>query len=369
MGGIVRFVGAEQIAGFVGSATSDTPQPQATGGKEQSRRQTLVRSARPAGGVREEFGGEGGADPEAALRRNDGLGALTDAETTERVGKRDRPPLCVNNDRQAREGAAAHPVPTGEQHAVEIAERRLGHRGPEQGELHSRSLADEDHSVDGHLRGVGSSIVGSGAPARAAPDGQLRRPASSAARAEPSVSSVPASGGLDTGTSSWAGMSPIEILRRLDTVIAATIIANATTAITARSGAEALSPRLNWTTAGATSTDTRFITLINGLIAGPAVSLNGSPTVSPITVASCAGLPLPPYEPSSTILFALSHAPPEFERNTAISTPAAIAPARYPASGATPNVKPISTGARIANRPGVASSRSESRVQISTTRL
>ena len=89
-------------------------------------------------------------------------------------------------------------------------------------------------------------------------------------------------------------MSPIEILRRLDTVIAATIIANATTAITARSGADALSPRLNWTTAGATSTDTRFITLINGLIAGPAVSLNGSPTVSPITVASCAWLPLPP---------------------------------------------------------------------------
>ena len=46
--------------------------------------------------------------------------------------------------------------------------------------------------------------------------------------------------------------------------------------------------------AGAISTDTRFITLISGLMAGPAVSLNGSPTVSPMTVASCASEPLPP---------------------------------------------------------------------------
>ena len=42
------------------------------------------------------------------------------------------------------------------------------------------------------------------------------------------------------------------------------------------------------TTAGAISKDTRFMTLISGLIAGPAVSLNGSPTVSPITVAAWA---------------------------------------------------------------------------------
>jgi hypothetical protein len=33
MGGIVGFVGAEQVAGFVGSATSDAPQPQAAWGK------------------------------------------------------------------------------------------------------------------------------------------------------------------------------------------------------------------------------------------------------------------------------------------------------------------------------------------------
>ena len=46
--------------------------------------------------------------------------------------------------------------------------------------------------------------------------------------------------------------------------------------------------------AGAMSTDTRFMTLSSGLIAGPAVSLNGSPTVSPMTVASWAAEPLPP---------------------------------------------------------------------------
>ena len=40
------------------------------------------------------------------------------------------------------------------------------------------------------------------------------------------------------------------------------------------------------TIAGVIKRPTRFITLISGLIAGPAVSLNGSPTVSPTTVAA-----------------------------------------------------------------------------------
>ncbi len=81
-------------------------------------------------------------------------------------------------------------------------------------------------------------------------------------------------------------------------------------------------------TAGAMSSDTRFITFSSGLIAGPAVSLKGSPTVSPITVAAWASLPLPPWLPSSTSFLALSQAPPELARNTAISVPAPIAPAR-----------------------------------------
>ena len=51
---------------------------------------------------------------------------------------------------------------------------------------------------------------------------------------------------------------------------------------------------LYFTTLVAISSDTRFITLSSGLMAGPAVSLNGSPTVSPMMVASCASEPLPP---------------------------------------------------------------------------
>ncbi len=82
------------------------------------------------------------------------------------------------------------------------------------------------------------------------------------------------------------------------------------------------------TTAGAISSDTRFITLISGLIAGPAVSLKGSPTVSPITVAAWASEPLPPWWPSSTSFLALSQAPPELARNTAIRVPVAMAPPR-----------------------------------------
>ena len=50
----------------------------------------------------------------------------------------------------------------------------------------------------------------------------------------------------------------------------------------------------NPTIAGVIKSPTRFITLISGLIAGPAVSLNGSPTVSPMIVAACASDPLPP---------------------------------------------------------------------------
>ena len=99
-------------------------------------------------------------------------------------------------------------------------------------------------------------------------------------------------------------------------------------AITKRSRLLLSSPMAYWTTVGAMSSATRFMTLSSGLSAGPAVSLNGSPTVSPMIVASCAGLPLPPCVPSSTSFLALSQAPPELDRNTAISTPEAMAPAR-----------------------------------------
>ena len=81
-------------------------------------------------------------------------------------------------------------------------------------------------------------------------------------------------------------------------------------------------------TAGRISSDTRFMTLMSGLSAGPAVSLNGSPTVSPMTAALWASEPLPPSWPSSMYFFALSHAPPEFDSVLAISWPVRIAAAR-----------------------------------------
>jgi K(+)-stimulated pyrophosphate-energized sodium pump len=42
---------------------------------------------------------------------------------------------------------------------------------------------------------------------------------------------------------------------------------------------------------GAMSNATMLITLMSGLIAGPAVSLYGSPTVSPVTAALCQSVP------------------------------------------------------------------------------
>src|SRR5690349_11358296 len=78
--------------------------------------------------------------------------------------------------------------------------------------------------------------------------------------------------------------------RRLEITTAATTMAMQTRATPVRR------PTL-WlylTTLVATSRETRFMTLSSGLIAGPAVSLNGSPTVSPMTVAACASEPLPP---------------------------------------------------------------------------
>jgi hypothetical protein len=72
-------------------------------------------------------------------------------------------------------------------------------------------------------------------------------------------------------------------------------------------------------TAGRINNDTRFMTLISGFKAGPAVSLKGSPTVSPITAALWASEPFPPSCPSSMCFFALSHAPPELDKKFAIS--------------------------------------------------
>src|SRR5690348_11396422 len=77
-------------------------------------------------------------------------------------------------------------------------------------------------------------------------------------------------------TRSTAGVSAIDEVRRLVTTTATTMITTAITATTSRIPALAPVPTENATMAGAISTETRFITLIRGLMAGPAVSLNGS---------------------------------------------------------------------------------------------
>src|SRR5271170_8102242 len=140
------------------------------------------------------------------------------------------------------------------------------------------------------------------------------------------VGVTPSSAGLIAPATSAAdgATSPMPAARRLEITIAATTMATAPSATPVRSP----TLLLYFTTLVAMSSETRFITLISGLMAGPAVSLNGSPTVSPTTVAACASEPLPPYCPSSTTFLALSQAPPELARNTAISTPTAIVPAR-----------------------------------------
>jgi hypothetical protein len=55
---------------------------------------------------------------------------------------------------------------------------------------------------------------------------------------------------------------------------------------------------------------------MTGFMATEEVSLNGSPTVSPITHAACSALPFS-FSSTSTIFLALSHAPPALAMNTA----------------------------------------------------
>ena len=82
----------------------------------------------------------------------------------------------------------------------------------------------------------------------------------------------------------------LSVLRR-ENIMATTKMASETPEMAKR--AASLSFKLM--IAGKINNATKFITLINGLRAGPAVSLNGSPTVSPMTAALCASEPLPPW--------------------------------------------------------------------------
>ena len=72
----------------------------------------------------------------------------------------------------------------------------------------------------------------------------------------------------------------------------------------------------------------RHMTVMRVFSDGPAVSLNGSPTVSPTTAALWASEPFPPWAPSSMNFLALSQSPPELAMNRAKMMPVMMEPAR-----------------------------------------
>src|SRR5205085_1145929 len=91
---------------------------------------------------------------------------------------------------------------------------------------------------------------------------------------------------------------------------------------------------------GTINSATMLMILMSGLTAGPAVSLYGSPTVSPVTAALCASEPLPPWWPSSMYFFALSQAPPPVDIEMATNSPVTIVPISTPPSACAPAAGP-----------------------------
>merc|ERR1719258_209269 len=139
---------------------------------------------------------------------------------------------------------------------------------------------------------------------------------------------------------------------------------------------QSLWPRMK----GAIVRDTMDINLMRMLRAGPDVSLNGSPTVSPTTHASyhvffmgwasepSAFLTLErPFVPSfSQYFFALSRAPPALDIIIATMAPEPMPPASMPTRQRGPTRKPTKSGARIAYAPGAIISLTEDLVEIAT---
>src|SRR5205809_2576899 len=137
---------------------------------------------------------------------------------------------------------------------------------------------------------------------------------------------------------------------------------------TAYTACTAIRPYVHDTNQGANTKLTTLISLMRMFIAGPDVSLNGSPTVSPTTAALCGSEPLPPSAPPSMCFLALSHAPPALAMNSASITPVNVAPASMPPSAYSPSSLPTTTGATTAVSPGTIISRKAARVAMSTQR-
>ena len=104
--------------------------------------------------------------------------------------------------------------------------------------------------------------------------------------------------------------------------------------------------------------------------AGPLVSFNGSPTVSPITAALCSSEPffltilLTVNYPDSIYFFALSQAPPELADEVAITTPETNAPGNNPATANGPMNNPTKNGVNKTNAPGAIISFNAADVEI-----
>ena len=106
--------------------------------------------------------------------------------------------------------------------------------------------------------------------------------------------------------------------------------------------------------------------LIKGFTAGPAVSLYGSPTVSPVTAALCASDPLPPKWPSSMYFLALSQAPPPVVMEMATNRPVTMVPINSPPSAAGPSSMPTTMGTTTGSSEGTIISRMADAVSMST---
>merc|ERR1719201_1269842 len=106
--------------------------------------------------------------------------------------------------------------------------------------------------------------------------------------------------------------------------------------------------------AGAITSEMTDMSLIRMLSAGPDVSLKGSPTVSPTTVASKCSFDVL-LRPSCLAYFlALSHAPPAFDMATAVMKPLESEPIRQPARPLEDRRNPMTTGMKTASAPGMS---------------
>merc|ERR1719188_2608632 len=116
--------------------------------------------------------------------------------------------------------------------------------------------------------------------------------------------------------------------------------------------------------------NTRLMMAVNFMTmfkAGPEVSFNGSPTVSPVTEFLCASEPFTnslPSPPAEMYFLELSQAPPELLMEMASCTLETSAPERRPAQAFFPKPSPATSGLKITSAPGAIISLSEASVEI-----